>query len=360
MEKMFDTVERFYECLGSRNWIFHESLSLDQMEGILEAADSSEAAERMLVEYYQNLLKDEGAVHRLRGHEGLRVRMGQLRRAQLHFNNSHFDSCAMQLIAVMDGFVNDQDPSRRQGLAARDADDMTAWDSVVGHHMGLTHALKTFTKTVKKRNDDEVFELYRHGLVHGSITSFDNPVVASKAWNMLFAVADWASDMACPPEPEETPSIRDSISKIASLSRDKKARDAFVAYELDLESLSPSDQDGVSQVRHFLQAWQAGRWSEVADFQPRKLRGNRRPGELAKEAKSMLSSYELGEYRIASIDRDTPSTLRVVIDRIPEADTAVVRFINLREDASQALPEEGSSTWEVCVWSPRVWFRNAA
>ena len=70
---------------------------------------------------------------------------------------------------------------------------MTARDSVVGHHLGLTHSMKTFRTTIKKRVDDEVFEVYRHGIVHGAVVNFDNVVVATKAWNMLFAVADWAN-----------------------------------------------------------------------------------------------------------------------------------------------------------------------
>ncbi|MBK9343935.1 MAG: hypothetical protein IPN07_13140 [Dehalococcoidia bacterium] len=100
----------------------------------------------------------------------------------------------LHLIAVMDGFVNDFEPGERQGLHSRQPGEMAAWDSVVGHHMGLTHAMATFTKTIKKRVGDEVFELHRHGIMHGSVVRFDNVVVATKAWNMLFAVADWATE----------------------------------------------------------------------------------------------------------------------------------------------------------------------
>ena len=113
-----------------------------------------------------------------------------------------FDSAAFHLIAVMDGFVNDFEPDVRRGLASRDPDSMTAWDSVVGHHLGLTNALKDYQKTIKKRVDEEVLELHRHGIVHGAITKFDNVVVATKAWNMLFAVADWATATTKARQPE--------------------------------------------------------------------------------------------------------------------------------------------------------------
>jgi hypothetical protein len=56
----------------------------------------------------------------------------------------------LTLLSVMDGFVNDVDHGERRGLHARDADEMGAWDSVVGHHMGLTHAHLSFTKPFRR------------------------------------------------------------------------------------------------------------------------------------------------------------------------------------------------------------------
>lgn len=59
--------------------------------------------------------------------------------------------------------------------------------------------------------------------MHGAITHFDNPVVATKAWNMLFAVADWATATikARAPQPEE-PSLSDTFEQ---LRRNKRIRD---------------------------------------------------------------------------------------------------------------------------------------
>ncbi len=91
---------------------------------------------------------------------------------------------------------------------------MTAWDSVVGHHMGLTNALTAYDKTIKKRVDEEVSELHRHGIVHGTITRFDNVVVATKAWNMLFALADWAAATRKARQPEASkPTLRGSFDR---------------------------------------------------------------------------------------------------------------------------------------------------
>src|SRR5262249_15562979 len=95
------------------------------------------------------------------------------------------------LLSVMDGFVNEFESVRR-GLHARETEDLNAWDSVVGHHMGLTSAHRTFTKSKGATSEEPVCELYRNGIVHGMLLDYDNDVVATKAWNRLFAVMDWA------------------------------------------------------------------------------------------------------------------------------------------------------------------------
>ena len=175
-------VDRFYDRLGPRNWIFHDSLNVSAVEAILDETANCEEAEQRLIEIYRD--KDYLAfwARRLFSVDGLRERSHQIERAREHYCADQFDSVAFHLIAVMDGFVNDFEPDVRRGLASRDPDSMTAWDSVVGHHLRLTNALKDYQKTIKKRVDEEVFELHRHGIVHGAITKFDNVVVATKAW----------------------------------------------------------------------------------------------------------------------------------------------------------------------------------
>ena len=186
-------VDRFYARLGPRNWTFHESLNVSAVEAILDQTGTGEEAEQRFIELYRDEDNSAFWIRRLCGVEGLRERAHQIERAREHYDADQFDSATLQLIAVMDGFVNDFEPDQRRGLASRDPDAMTAWDSVVGHHLGLTNALKAYDKTIKKRVDEEVYELHRHGIVHGTITRFDNVVVATKAWNMLFALVDWAA-----------------------------------------------------------------------------------------------------------------------------------------------------------------------
>ena len=146
----------------------------------------------------------------------------------------------------MDGFVNDVEPDRRHGLASREPDAMTAWDSVVGHHLGLTNALKAYDKAIKKRVDEEVYELHRHGIVHGTITRFNNVVVATKAWNMLFAVVDWATATKKnrQPEPPKT-SFREVLGQMATNRKIKKELETWKPSRLSVADVNFKDPRGI-------------------------------------------------------------------------------------------------------------------
>ena len=187
------TADNFYERLGPRHWIFHDSLNVSTVDEVLNQTADAASAEARLIEVH----RDKGAsmywIRRLRNVAGLRERFNQVMRAREHYDADQFDSCTLHLLAIMDGFVNDVEPQTRKALSSRNANEMVTWDHVVGHHLGLTNALRSFTKTIKRRVDEQVFELHRHGIVHGSLTNYDNVVVATKAWNMLFAVVDWAA-----------------------------------------------------------------------------------------------------------------------------------------------------------------------
>ncbi|WP_150462363.1 hypothetical protein [Nesterenkonia ebinurensis] len=99
-----------------------------------------------------------------------------------------------------------------------------AWDSVAGHHLGLSHAHQSFVKGFYKTDTVEVTELFRNGIMHGTLVNFDNEVVATNAWNRLFAVADWADARERQVKPvEPTPTLRESLNRWQDI-QDQKAR----------------------------------------------------------------------------------------------------------------------------------------
>ena len=126
MERLFDVVDRFYERLGPRHWIFHEWLNPETVSEILSETETPDEAEQRLIQIYRDKIKAGFWLVRLRSVDGLRERFHQIERAREHYDADRFDSTALHLIAVMDGFVNDFEPHQRRGLAAREPSEMVA------------------------------------------------------------------------------------------------------------------------------------------------------------------------------------------------------------------------------------------
>ncbi len=364
MMRLVDVVDGFYARLGDRNWIFHELLNPSVVEQILAETSDPAATELRLIELYRDRDVTKFWHTQLRQHEGLRARVGQIERAAEHYSADQFSSCTLQLIAVMDGFVNDYEPDARKGLAAREPDDMAAWDSVVGHHQGLTNVMKSFRKTIKKRIDDEVYEVYRHGIVHGMVVNFDNVVVATKSWNMLFAVADWATatrKAAAPAEAE--PTWSDLWTSMGRHAKRKRAEEGFIPTTLVKGEPSFAEDDVVGRAGEFLDAWQHGRWALVADFMPQMLRKSRgSAGERARGAKDLFSPYELGSWEVEKVIRDVLGGATVRVAATVNGSNELMQFRMILEDAdgSVGVPGREDAMWRIGIWAPRTYFGRSA
>lgn len=189
-----ELVDEFYALLGARNWIFHDRLNVEKVRAAMSNRDR-DAAESAFIAIYRDPEALRLMIVPLARFDALQIRMPLIERAADDYHAGRFYSTVLVLLTVMDGFVNDLDPQRRRGLHAREADELQAWDTVVGYHLGLAHAHQTFTKSTKKTSDSPIVELHRNGIVHGTLLNYDNKIVATKAWNRLFAVADWAASI---------------------------------------------------------------------------------------------------------------------------------------------------------------------
>ncbi|MFD5180534.1 hypothetical protein ACFWM1_32310 [Nocardia sp. NPDC058379] len=356
LDRLVTVVDEFYDRLGVRQWIFHDLLNVAELETILAQTATAEAAEQRLIELYRDRDTLSLWILRLNAHHGLKVRRRQIQRAFQHYFADEFDSATLQLIAVMDGFVNDFQPAARRGLAAREPAEMAAWDSVVGHHLGLTHAMKAFRKTFRKRVDEEVFEVHRHGMVHGSIVNFDNVVVATKAWCMLFAVADWAratTKAAAPALPE--PSWGTLWPQILQHYAQLRFRDEFVPSQLLPGDPGFDDQDIVVRATAFLEAWQHQRWGLVAGFAPLPAAGQAK--RSAVQAKAMLEHQELGTFTISRVCFDVACAAQIhaqaELDGIPGE--IIFRMVSYRRAGGLGIPGEPEVDWLLATWTaPRL------
>lgn len=265
MTRLASLIDRFYDTVGARNWLFTDDLNVTRVGELCElpTLDEQEAA---FIALYQKPDTLKFAVRRLWRHAGLRERMPLLEAAMEDYRAGRYAGMIHILISVADGFVNDFETNPRKGLHARDGDDMTAWDSVVSHHKGLAHVHETvFRRAFKKLHSEEVFDLYRNGIVHGMVTDYANVIVATKAWNYLFAVADWSTAREnAAKEPKPQPTWGDTFRGLADLGAQKKAIKAWEKREL-----ADGDEDFEAQPLHrtctaFLDLWQRSNYGGMA------------------------------------------------------------------------------------------------
>ena len=354
-------VDRFYDRLGPRNWIFHESLNVSAVEAILDQTTNCEEAEQRFIEIYRDEDYLAFWTRRLYSVDGLRERAHQIERAREHYCADQFDNVALHLIAVMDGFVNDFEPDRRRGLASRDPDSMIAWDSVVGHHMGLTNALKAYDKTIKKRVDEEVYELHRHGIVHGMITRFDNVVVATKAWNMLLAVVDWATATRKARQPEApNPTLRGVLRQMATTARMKKMLKAWKPSRLSVSDTRSEDHEIHALTVEFLTGWRERNFGALAHF-PSRQYGKRETmlGQMAGQLRGAFNGFVLSEFRVTELENTAPaiwlSRGKATVNDSPG--TFECRWTLEEADGSLGYGSD-SALWRLVFCDPTVWRRS--
>ena len=249
-----DTVDEFYRVLGPRNWIFHDALPVDYIAQLLTSSNVDDV-ETGLIAHYNDPENLTFLVGRLRGLPAMRKRYDLLVKAREDYFCERYYACIHVLLSVMDGFVNEFETVRR-GLHAREAEELKAWDSVVGHHMGLTNAHKTFTRAKSATNEEPIFELYRNGIVHGSQLNYDNVIVATKAWNRLFAVDDWARATLKEKQPAPTrPSWRELLAQIVETGKRQWATEAWQPSQLFVDEVGFAGHPAVIAADQFLAPW---------------------------------------------------------------------------------------------------------
>lgn len=350
LEQLAATVDDFYARLGDRHWVMHDSLNVEHIRALLDAHESPEDAELALV----NLYMDGGTLHRLinglNGLPAMRPRLHLVERAERDYFKGRHYSTVLVLIAVMDGFVNDFQPSVRRGMHARTSAELDAWDSVVGHHKGLTSVLPVFQRTFKALHADEAAEVYRHGIVHGMVVNFDNPIVATKAWNYLFAVADWArADIKRTTPAAPTKSWRETFALMADNARDRAALDAFTPHAMATGDPGFEDQDAYLACLEFLNLWSRKNYGHMHAAMASLMRED--DGSGPAQIREAFAASALDSFEILRLDF-TAAAVCIVTVRLVVHETSYERPLRwLRENEHDEVAAVGRpGTWRLMTW----------
>lgn len=352
LKHLVSVVDRFYALLGPRHWIFHDRLNVPQVEAILDS--SAEEAERKLIEIYRDPEALRFMVMPLNRFTALQRRMHLLDRAVNDYREGRYYSTVLVLLAVMDGFVNDIGNEHR-GLHTRSDEEMNAWDSVVGHHMGLTNAHKTFTKMTSKTTDEEVHELYRNGIIHGTITSFDNDVVATKAWNRMFAVADWATSLERREEqPKPKPSWREILAQMSENQKAKQALAMWSPRRLDTTSPGFQEDEVFRETNEYLAFWTKKNYGKMAGYLAT-ITAEETEAATAGVVRSMCADRQLDEYSVLAVGHEAPAICEVDVRLTLSGEQKTAKLRWLRQDAKgNPVAPNQDGEWRIVVWGPQA------
>jgi hypothetical protein len=358
VKEMVQRIDAFYALLGDRHWIFHDDLNVEVIGKLLEL--DADAAEAALIDYYRDEDTLSFMVMRLGGLDAMRPRIPLLERAREDYVAERYYAVVLVLLAVMDGFVNDIETSQRRGLHARDANEMSAWDSVVGHHLGLSHAHAVFTRSTFKTSEEPVFELERNGIMHGTLVNYDNAVVATKAWNRLFAVSDWARSLEKEKaEPEPRPTWRGIAKQLMENAEARRALDAWQPSILTPDDPRFATDEVVQQSREYLEAWRAKNYGRMASLITPTL-GGESPGETAGMVREAFAESELSAYSIRQANFEAAAACDVDVDLTIDgvAQPGRMRWIRETDDGSPATPNK-EGMWKLWIWGPWAMLTHA-
>jgi hypothetical protein len=350
LRRHIQIVDGFYALLGPRHWIFHDSLSISLAESLLTLPAGE--AERRLIDFYRDPEQLGVMVGRLRGFPALRSRWPLIERARTDFADERYNTTVALLLFAMDGFVNDLDPAQRRGLHARDADEMVAWNSIVGHHMGLTSAHQTFTHSFRKTSTEEVVELYRHGIVHGMLVNYDNDVVASKAWNRLFAVADWATSRSkAQASVNARPSVRATLRRVRENAAAKEAIDAWVPSAISKGDGAFETDAVVARSHAYLESWQRRNFGAMAELlSPLVAEPNH--GRTAGLVRDAFSPEQLDGFAVTRVTYAAPAVAKAEVTLFIEGTElpGALRWIRGDHAGMAVAPNQGGE-WQLTSWT---------
>jgi hypothetical protein len=353
-------VDDFYDKLGDRHWIYHDQMPTTLVSGLVSADVSTDAAEMALCAHYA----DEDVLRRLvmgtMKFPAMRARQKLVQAAQRDFHEGRYYSVVLVLLTVLDGFVNDVQSARR-GLHARDPEELQSFDTAVGHHKGLTATQASFRKSYFKRDDNETHDLARNGILHGMLTNFDNQVVASKAWNRLFAVVDWATSLDKEAKPEEPkPTWGELFRRLGEGAQHKNRLDKWSPSRGDVgDGLDVSTIPILVAAKRFLDLWSQRNWGHLA-FLFRST-GKGPGGKTApKEVKASFSPYQLDGYRLIRYELSAPAVGEVTAELVVAGVTftAALRMTFEGENGESRVEGAEPGTWRMYWRSPDMFNRD--
>ncbi|HLW01268.1 MAG TPA: hypothetical protein VKT82_21615 [Ktedonobacterales bacterium] len=358
IKELADTVDGFYALLGDRHWIYHDTLSVEKVRVILTSNSVAEDAEQQFIALYDPEFF-RFALMRCNGFEELRKRRHLIEKARDDYFAGRYYACVFLLLSIADGFVNEFESIHR-GLHTRMSEELSEWDSPISLHKGIGSVRNVVFKRITLTRTEPVEELYRHGIMHGTVLDFDNIIVATKAWNLLFAVMDWATaktKAAAPKPPEKT--WKEVFNQIVENDKDKKLLAAWSPYELRQGEAGFEEDAAFVACTEYLEAWKKKNYGAMSNHLSSKVTdsyGKSMPGVVREE----YAPYTLEDFAILALNH-TAAALCVIEAKIKVADleehTVTLRWLYESTDGKLAMQPKGNGEWRLMSWGVYTFLR---
>lgn len=362
--KILEIPDRFNELFGPKGWVcVGSALSVPMMQEAIALAEigKDQEAEQAIVDWFTKETIELFAITRARRFHHAMLRDDQLKEALKLYLEERYMAAVPLILIACDGFASDV-----SGVSPfAEKADLTVYDSVTGHASGLPTLIKLLTKGAYKSRDDEMIMPERHKIVHGRALGYAQKAVCAKAWLLMMALVDWASDRSSEDERKAEAerkvnhSLSDSLKQYQKTQSDKRVIEAFEAYSLEGPFTEKFEADSPENAAvEFLSGWQTKNYGKMAKYAVNLTKKplNKMAGELRLMAEFIeLEKFELRRMRYATVARCDArvwvkaKTLRETVEG--ELDLLVIRYT---QDGKVAMPNDSDSVWTVqqlCIYN---------
>ncbi len=359
IKEIGDTVDGFYQLLGDRHWIFHDLLNLEKVRAILTHNNGIDDAERQFIALYSDPEFLRFAIMRCNGFEALQKRRDLIEKARDDYFAGRYYSCIFLLLSIADGFVNEFEREHR-GLHTRTSEELSAWDSPISLHKGIGNVHRVFLKQISVTITEPVYELYRNGIMHGTVLNFDNIVVATKAWNMLFTVMDWATakTKAETPKPPET-SLKEVFHQIIENGKDKKLLEAWSPYVLRKGEPGFEADAAFVACTDYLEAWKNKNYGRMSQYLSGLIISNH-GNAMPKIVREDYAAYSLESFDIVALNHTTAAASEIEVRvKIEDRDeqTVMLRWVYEGKEGQVTMLPNGNGEWRFMNWGVFTFLR---
>lgn len=352
LNELAQLIDDFYEKFGERHWIFHDMLNVDQVRQAIDENENLDEAELRLIAMHADPDFLRRVVMKCNSIPALRKRIPLVEKARDDYLAGRYYSAVFILVSVIDGFVNEFENTHR-GAHTRTPEELSQYDSAISHHKGIASVQNIFLKSMSVTIEEPIYEVYRHGIMHGVALNFDNEIVAAKSWNLLLGFMDWATAKLKAEKPKEpTPTLRQSLKRLAETRKNSELLKQWKPFKLVSKDPAFINDDVYIACNEFYSAWHLRNYGKMSGLLSSMNRSNRE-NLMPKLVRDEYSDHGLVDFELLAIDHYAAAGTDVHVKIT--LDDSTIREAKLRWLYEDQNGEIGNSmkndgNWRIVMW----------